>query len=181
MKKNILLVLCFLALVSLLKAQSFFAEGEWIKLGVTEGGFCKLTKSQLTSYGLTEVDSKKLKVYGGDGRDLIQKNADTRYLEPQLVPHLIIDTGKYSTDFALVFLAESPSSISLDPSRILRTNLNTYSDTVYYYITKSQEIASQINTLNSTGNHVKNENVIIHGHYEKDDINLDYDFYDDED
>ncbi len=156
-------------------SQNFFAEGQWIKVSTTTSGIYKITKNDFDSWGLNTSDPKKIKIYGGDGRMLEQQNNKTQYLEPQQVPILLLDTGIYATNFCIFFNADAPKTTIIDQNGILRTRLNIYTDTVYYYITANEKSSNYISIpaiQSSLPTRNPSNLVLLHDQYQKDEVNL---------
>lgn len=118
---------------------SVLASGTWYKIGVSQTGIHKLSKTFLNSIGIntSNLDATKLRVFGNGGKMLPERNKNFRYDDLVENSIRIVLTAEGNFDYALFY--------ATGPSEWVRTNAasgikfraikNLYSDTSFYFIT----------------------------------------------
>jgi flagellar hook assembly protein FlgD len=113
---------------------SVLSTGNWYRFYVEKSGVYKITKSFLSSLGLnTNVDPKRIKIYGNGGRMLPLLNA-TDYpmdLKENAIQFIGESDGVFDNQDYILFYAEGMDNWNND----YKSNLNIYSDRSYYYVT----------------------------------------------
>ncbi|MGL2967582.1 type IX secretion system sortase PorU [Flavobacterium sp. XGLA_31] len=113
---------------------SVLNTGNWYRFYVQKSGVYKITKSFLQSLGLnTNVDPRKIKIYGNGGRMLPLLNA-TYYpmdLEENAIQFVGESDGSFDDQDYILFYAEGMDNWNSD----YRSHLNIYADKSYYYVT----------------------------------------------
>lgn len=144
MLKNYIIVLVILLFPLLGFSQSpnssKLSSGNWVKIGVTESGIYTITKSFLTSNGisLSNVTPNQIKVYGFGGRPLPEKNGVPHFEDLPELAVKIHDIGAlnvFDDNDLIHFYAVGPNPVSYNTSlKFIEQSLNPYSDTSYYFI-----------------------------------------------
>lgn len=123
------------------KSSSVLRNGTWYKISVTKTGIHKIDRAFLSDIGInvTNLDPKKIRIYGNGGKMVPERNADFRYddLEENAIFVMGEEDGKFdSGDYVLFF---ATGTTAWQPTGIkdgLRFNATTslYSDTSFYFI-----------------------------------------------
>lgn len=152
------LIIGFLALQgTLLKAQrsSVLSTGQWLKIGITTSGVYKIDAALLRKMGLntSNLDPRKLQLYGNGGKMLPQKNATPRPTD--LIQNAVWvdgeEDGKFDEADALYFYAEGTTTILYDSvGKVLSHQLNHYTDTNYYFLTIGSQNGLRIQEVKNT-------------------------------
>jgi hypothetical protein len=113
---------------------SVLSSGNWYRFYVQKSGVYKITKGFLQSLGLnTNVDPRKIKIYGNGGRMLPLLNA-TSYpmdLAENAIQFIGESDGVFDDQDYILFYAEGMDNWNDD----YKSNINIYADKSYYYIT----------------------------------------------
>lgn len=113
---------------------SVLSSGNWYRFYVEKSGVYKITKSFLSSLGLqTDVDPRKIKIYGNGGRMLPLLNS-TDYpmdLRENAIQFIGESDGVFDNQDYILFYAEGMDKWNND----YKSNLNIYADRSYYYVT----------------------------------------------
>jgi len=145
---------------------SVLAHGDWYKIKVRHDGLYKIDKDFLADMGLnvSEIDPRKIQIYGNGGAMLPENNATPRY--DDLVENAVHvkgeEDGSFDSGDMLVFYGESPHRWELDSESTFKHIQNIYDDHNYYFLHVGDENGKRI---------VTTENSL--------DENLDVDFYTD--
>lgn len=113
---------------------SVLSTGSWYRFYVQKSGVFKVTKSFLSSLGLnTNVDPRKIKIYGNGGRMLPLLNSDDypMDLEENAIQFVGENDGVFDSQDYILFYAEGMDKWNND----YKSNLNIYTDKSYYYVT----------------------------------------------
>lgn len=126
---------------------SVLAQGQWIKVGVTETGMYRIDRNQLQSFGLdpASLDARNLQLWGNGGRMLAQLNSSFRPDDLVENPVLVEETnGSFG---ALTFYAQGPHGWNYRPTtgRFVHEQ-NLYSDTAYYFLTVGNQPGRRVAT-----------------------------------
>ena len=122
---------------------SVLSTGNWYRFYIQKSGVYKITKSFLQSLGLdTNVDPRKIKIYGNGGRMLPLLNST--YYPMDLTENAIQVIGESdgifdSQDFIL-FYAEGMDNWNDD----YKSSLNIYANKSYYYVTAQGDVGKRI-------------------------------------
>lgn len=131
------------------QAQSVLQQGIWVKIGVTESGVYKLDQAALTRLNpaFATADPRRIRLYGNGGAALPQPNATTRPTD--LTENAVQVTGeadgRFDSGDAVLFFGQSPHVIRYDSvSRRLTHQINSYTDTTFYFITVGSSTGKRI-------------------------------------
>ncbi|MFQ3574976.1 MAG: type IX secretion system sortase PorU [Cytophagales bacterium] len=132
-----------------LPQKSIFAEGDWFRIATTREGVHRINHSQLLSLGLplNALDPKTIQIFGSNNGMLPQANAAFRAWDP-IENHIMVvgeDDGVFNESDYILIYSPGPNKWLVDSS-LKRQNIevNLYSDTVYYFITHSQNQGKRI-------------------------------------
>lgn len=131
---------------------SVLSTGDWFRFYVEKTGVYRISKSFLNQLGLnTNVDPRKIKIYGNGGRMLPLLN-QTEYpvdLKENSILFIGEDDGVFNNEDYILFYAEGVDNWNSESE----TNLNLYDNKSYYYVTASGSDGARIqNTQQPTGN-----------------------------
>ncbi|MEO5776246.1 MAG: type IX secretion system sortase PorU [Flavobacterium sp.] len=113
---------------------SVLSTGNWYRFYVEKSGVYKISKSFLQSLGLdTNVDPRKIKIYGNGGRMLPLLNSDDYPMDlTENAIQLVGESdGVFDSQEFILFYAEGTDTWNDD----YKSNLNIYSNKSYYYVT----------------------------------------------
>lgn len=151
---------------------SVLSSGNWYRFYVQKSGVYKITKSFLQSLGLdTNVDPRKIKIYGNGGRMLPLLNSDDYPMD--LTENAIQVVGENdgifdSQDFIL-FYAEGMDNWNED----YKSNLNIYANKSYYYVTAQGDLGKRIADMTQpTGTAIPITTFDDYQFHEVDDVNV---------
>ncbi|MBC7721269.1 MAG: hypothetical protein H7068_04550, partial [Pedobacter sp.] len=135
-------------------ANSVFANGNFIKIGVTQEGIYKIDAAFLNASGLgaTNIISTAIKLYGNGGAMLDEKNNTFYYDDLTENAIQVIDGGDgiFNNNDYILFYAQGPNRWLKDSTnQRFNHQKNLYSDTAYYFITVGG-IGKRINTKTTT-------------------------------
>jgi Peptidase family C25 len=128
-------------------SNSVLATGDWYRFYIEKSGVYKISKSFLEQLGLniSNVDPKKIKIYGNGGRMLPLKNSD--FYPVDLAENAIDVSGEsdgvFNNDDYILFYGEGVDTWSEEN----KTNSNLYDSKSYYYITTQGDNGKRITTL----------------------------------
>jgi hypothetical protein len=113
---------------------SVLASGDWYRFYVEKSGVYKISKYFLTQLGVnTNVDPRKIKIYGNGGRMLPLLNS-TSYpmdLAENAIQVIGESDGVFNEDDYILFYAEGVDNWNEDS----KTHVNLYASKSYYYVT----------------------------------------------
>lgn len=122
---------------------SVFATGNWYRFYVQKSGVYKVSKNFLQSLGMeTNVDPRKIKIYGHGGRMAPLQNS-TPYpmdIEENAIQFVGENDGIFDNQDYILFYAEGLDNWSDEN----KTHLNLYADKAYYYVTVSGDTGKRI-------------------------------------
>lgn len=124
---------------------SVLSSGTWYKIGVTQSGIHKITKSFLSSLGIDvdKLNPNKIRIYGNGGHMLPERNGDFRYDDLQENAIFVADQtdSVFDNDNYVLFYATGPTEWGLNTNRTVANSLltftvnpNLYSDTSFYFV-----------------------------------------------
>ncbi len=129
---------------------SVLSNGDWYKIAVTQTGIYKINKDFLTNIGIntTNLDPKKIRIYGNGGKMLPEKNAAFR--QDDLIENSIFvfgeEDGKFDNSDYILFYATGPNDWKKNNSVTglkFKPIKNLYSDTSFYFITLNSDVSSR--------------------------------------
>ena len=122
---------------------SVLSSGNWYRFYVEKSGVYKITKGFLQSLGLdTNVDPRKIKIYGNGGRMLPLLNS-VNYpmdLTENAIQVIGESDGVFDDQDFILFYAEGMDKWNDDYT----SNLNIYADKSYYYVTAQGDVGKRI-------------------------------------
>ena len=125
---------------------SVLSTGKWYRFYVETSGVYKITKGFLQSLGLdTNVDPRKIKIYGNGGRMLPLLNS-TSYpsdLKENAIQFEGESDGVFDSSDYILFYAEGLDNWNDD----YKSNLNIYADKSYYYVTTTGDTGKRITDM----------------------------------
>lgn len=113
---------------------SVLSSGNWYRFYVQKSGVFKLSKTFLSSLGLdTNVDPRKIKIYGNGGRMLPLLNSEDypMDLSENAIQFVGENDGIFDSQDYILFYAEGMDKWNND----YKSTLNIYADKSYYYVT----------------------------------------------
>lgn len=152
---------------------SVLSNGDWFRFFIEKSGVYRISKSFLSQLGVnTNVDPRKIKIYGNGGRMLPLLNQTEYPVDLKENPILFIgeDDGVFNNEDYILFYAEGLDTWNAESE----TNLNLYDNKSYYYVTVSGNDGLRIpNNSQPTGNATVNITKFNdYQFYEKDLINI---------
>ncbi len=133
---------------------SVLSSGQWYRFYIEKSGVFKLTKSFLTSLGVSSnVDPRTVKIFGNGGRMLPLANA-ANYpfdVEENAIKSVGESDGSFDNNDYILFYGEGPNTYSTESD----TNINLYTDKTYYYVNVSGGFGKRIAampTINAAAN-----------------------------
>ncbi|MDY0088847.1 MAG: type IX secretion system sortase PorU [Flavobacteriaceae bacterium] len=125
---------------------SVLSTGEWYRFYVEKSGVYRVNRSFLQQLGLnTNVDPKKIKIYGNGGRMLpLANNSDYPIdLEEVAIQFVGEEDGTFDNEDYILFYAEGVDNWNAESF----TNLNLYDNKSYYYVTASGSNGKRIQPM----------------------------------
>ena len=122
---------------------SVLDSGKWYRFYVQKSGVYKISKSFLQSLGLdTNVDPRKIKIFGNGGRILPLLNSIDYPMDltENAIQFIGEGDGVFDSQDYILFYAEGMDKWSED----YRSNLNIYADKSYYYVTSGGDVGKRI-------------------------------------
>ncbi|WP_293890167.1 type IX secretion system sortase PorU [Flavobacterium sp.] len=122
---------------------SVLSTGNWYRFYVQKSGVYKITKSFLQSLGLdTNVDPRKIKIYGNGGRMLPLLNSVDYPIDltENAIQVIGESDGVFDSPDFILFYAEGMDTWSDD----YKSSLNIYADKSYYYVTTQGDVGKRI-------------------------------------
>lgn len=152
---------------------SVLSNGDWFRFYIEKSGVYRISKSFLSQLGVnTNVDPRKIKIYGNGGRMLPLLNQTDYPIDLKENPILFIgeEDGVFNNEDYILFYAEGLDTWNAESE----TNLNLYDNKSYYYVTVSGSDGLRIqNNSQPTGNATVNITKFNdYQFYEKDLINI---------
>ena len=160
-------------------SNSVLATGRWFRFEAPEEGFYRITRSQLSSYGIdpNTVDPRTIKIYNNGGKVLPELNSAPRPID--LVENAITivgeEDGKFDEGDYILFYGRGTNFFDYDTDRkTIKRFFNPYSKSNYYWITSGGSAGKRItkkNSLSQSADYQQNSTVAFIG-FEEDKINL---------
>jgi hypothetical protein len=123
---------------------SIFANGIWVKIGLTRTGVYQLRHSDLQALGL-DLEGKssgKIRMFGSGGKQLSESNRDYDFKDIREIPIQVEDGGDgvFNQSDRIFFYGEDPHTWTLNTrNKAYEFRNNIYSDTSYYFISFTQD------------------------------------------
>ena len=125
---------------------SVLANGEFYRFYVEKSGVYKITRSFLQQLGMdTNVDPRRIKIYGNGGRMLPLRNSDPYPddLAENAIKVVGEQDGQFDSSDYILFYAEGMDNWSAENG----THNNLYADRSYYYVTAYGGNGKRINAV----------------------------------
>jgi hypothetical protein len=122
---------------------SVISSGNWYRFYVQKSGVYKISKNFLQSLGLdTNVDPRKIKIYGNGGRMLPLLNSDEYPIDltENAIQFIGESDGAFDNQDFILFYAEGMDNWNDD----YKSSLNIYANKSYYYVTAQGEVGKRI-------------------------------------
>ncbi len=146
-------IFTFFIFTSTFGQPSVLSEGSWYKVGITETGIYKLTRSDLENLGISigSLDPRKISVYGNGIKGILpQPNSELRPVD--LLENSILISGETDGTFdegdLLIFYGVGPNKETWSEAGF-EYEKNIYSDTAYYFITVGNNDGKRIQARNN--------------------------------
>lgn len=159
---------------------SVLASGKWFRFETPQEGFYKITRSQLSAYGIdaASVDPRTIKIYNNGGKPLPEKNSSPRYadLHENAIYISGESDGKFDEGDYILFYGRNFDFWNYDT--IARNYLrvkNTYANKNYYWITSggtNGKRMEQVSGAQKTTSPFVQTNTIAFQHLEDEKINI---------
>lgn len=158
---------------------SVLSSGRWFRFEINEEGFYRITRSQLSAYGIdpNSVDPRTIKIYNNGGKVLPESNSASRPFD--LVENAILvvgeEDGKFNEGDYILFYGRGIHFFDYDnDGKTIIRFFHPYSKSNYYWITSGGARGKRMdkkNSLSQTANYQQNSTVAFIG-FEEDKINL---------
>jgi len=132
-------------------SSSVLSSGNWIKFSLDETGIYRITRDQLTSFGIdvNGLDPRNIRIYGNGGGMLSEKTEVFRYddLEENAIYVEGESDGVFDASDYILFYGESPHDWTYNKSDDhFYHSFNIYSDVTWYFITTDLGPGKRIET-----------------------------------
>lgn len=128
---------------------SVLSTGDWYRFYIDKSGVFKLTKSFLSSLGVStnNVDPRQIKIYGNGGRMLPLSNSENYPFDvvENAIKFVGEEDGSFDSNDYILFYGEGPTTYSEESE----TNINLYTDKTYYYVNVSSGNGKRIQAMPS--------------------------------
>lgn len=125
-------------------SNSVLNSGDWYKFYVDTTGVFRLTKTFLQNLGVdvNNVDPRTIKIYGNGGRMIPFSNSEPYPFDitENAIKVIGEQDGQFNNEDFVVFYAQGPKEFNLESN----TNINSYTDKTYYYITSGGNLGKRI-------------------------------------
>ena len=134
---------------------SVLASGKWYKMGVTQEGVYKLSKTFLSNLGIdvNTIDPKNIRVYGNGGKLMPEKNTAFYYddLTENAITVVGENDGVFDDNDYVLFFGESTDDWQQAGNTGMPYDykMHYFSDTSFYFITTDMGIGKRIISQNS--------------------------------
>ncbi|MEN9345271.1 MAG: type secretion system sortase PorU, partial [Bacteroidota bacterium] len=132
-------------------ANSVLANGQWLKISVTQDGIYKLDAQWFQTQGIdiSKIDPRTIQLYSHQGGMLSELNAVPR---PNDLPENAIlvtgeSDGKFDANDYVLFYAQSPNVWQFDPtSKRFKHQIHFYSEKTYLFLTYGQTSGKRVSS-----------------------------------
>ncbi|MFS4482229.1 type IX secretion system sortase PorU [Hyunsoonleella sp. 2307UL5-6] len=128
-------------------SNSVLNSGDWYKFYVDTTGVFRLTKSFLQNLGVdvNNVDPRTIKIFGNGGRMIPFSNSEPYPFDiaENAIKVIGEQDGEFDNEDFVVFYAQGPKEFNLESN----TNINSYTDKTYYYITSGGNLGKRIQPI----------------------------------
>lgn len=157
---------------------SVLAEGKWVKFEVPEEGIYKISKADLSKYGINpSVDPRTIKIYNNSGKMLSEVISDPRPFDLQEIAIEVVgqDDGTFDDGDFILFYGHGINFWEYEAkSKNIQRFRNIYSDKNYYWITSGGNAGKRVTDKSSLNEPVKYDQKSSKGFafWEEDKINI---------
>ena len=117
---------------------SVLSSGDWYKIKLNNDGLYKIDADFLSDIGVnvSEIDPRKIQVYGNGGAMLPEHNAIFRYHDLVENPITVVgeNDGSFDQNDFIVFYGESPHRWELNSDKYFEHVQNIYDNNNYYFL-----------------------------------------------
>ena len=136
---------------------SVLSSGDWYRIKISNEGLYRLDKSFFEEMGIStsEINPKKIQVYGNGGAMLPEANSIFRYrdLEECSIYVKGEEDGAFNSNDFVVFYAQSPHRWEWDTTDLVFQHiLNIYDNHNYYYVHIGEEDGKRIESVQQNTN-----------------------------
>ena len=116
---------------------SVLSSGDWYKIKLSNDGLYKIDADFLSDIGVnvSEIDPRKIQIYGNGGAMLPEHNALFRYHDLVENPIIVVgeNDGSFDQNDFIVFYGESPHRWELNSDNYFEHVQNIYDNNNYYF------------------------------------------------
>uniref|UniRef100_A0A7V2ZK85 Type IX secretion system sortase PorU n=1 Tax=Ignavibacterium album TaxID=591197 RepID=A0A7V2ZK85_9BACT len=158
---------------------SVLANGKWVRFETPEEGIYKITRSQLSSFGIdpNTVDPRTIKIYNNGGKTLPELQSAQRPVD--LVENAILvvgeEDGKFDANDYILFYGRGTNFFDYDTDgKTIKRFKHPYSKSNYYWITSGGNAGKRMSAKSSLSDNPDfQQNTTVAFAYKEDDkINL---------
>lgn len=128
-------------------SNSVLASGEWFRFSINKTGIYKVDRNFLEDLGMNTngIDPRSLKIYGNGGKPLPLLNSLNTIFDLPENPIQVIgeEDGSFDSNDFILFYGIGVEGYDTEND----TNLNPYSDEVYYYVTTSGGQGARVQSM----------------------------------
>ena len=158
--------------------ESPLSSGNWYKFAVEKEGVYKITYGHLQNMGMevSQIDPKKIKIFGYGGGMLPQSNAAPRPLG--MLENAIHVAGEADGTFGendyIIFYAQGPDKVDFSyTERRFEYQKNLYADSAYYFLNVEGNDGLRISIQENEGLHFASVKTFDdYAYHEKDELNI---------
>ncbi|GIR11466.1 MAG: hypothetical protein CM15mP23_00410 [Cryomorphaceae bacterium] len=118
--------------------ESVLSIGDWYKIKLNNDGLYKIDADFLSDIGIniSEIDPKKIQIYGNGGAMLPEHNSIFRYHDLVENPITVVgeEDGSFDQNDFIVFYGESPHRWELNSNNYFEHIQNIYDNNNYYFL-----------------------------------------------
>lgn len=118
--------------------ESVLASGRWVKVSVPQSGIYKITRTQLSQWGFTDLSRVRIHGYGG-------QRIDDRLSAANYIDDLPLVQSETVGD-GIVFYGVGPEQWITSVGDYAHIENNIYSTAGYYFVTESETVPAAIST-----------------------------------
>ncbi len=139
-------------------ASSVLASGKWYKIGTTQTGLHKISKSQLLAMGIdaNKIDPRQIRLFGNGGAMLPESNGESRFddLTENAIYIVGENDGVFDNNDYILFYATGTNSWKYSPAAKLKYSVtkSLYSDSSFYFITTDLGAGKRVQVQPSAAN-----------------------------
>ena len=128
--------------------KSVLSSGDWFKIKLNNDGLYKIDADFLNDIGvnISEIDPKKIQIYGNGGAMLPEHNSIFRYHDLIENPIIVVgeEDGSFDQNDFIVFYGESPHRWELNSDNYFEHVQNIYDNNNYYFLHIGDSIGKRV-------------------------------------